>query len=81
MDDRHSEVAQIVFVCKLMPSCLRRTKSRRFCLKMIRADILAGANLDKGNSETLLFPMTRFFRLMPSSQKRVFLDNVCEKAS
>jgi len=31
---------------------------------MIYADFLAGANLDNGDPETLLFSMTRFFKLL-----------------
>jgi len=48
---------------------------------MICADFLAGANLDHGNPETLLFSMTRFFRLLPENQKQAFLDNLGEKVS
>src|SRR5215471_18709602 len=40
-------------------------KSRGYCLEMICADFLAGANLDNGNPDTLLFSMARFFRLLP----------------
>jgi len=36
-------------------------RSRGYCLEMICADFLAGANLDQGDSEMLLFSMTRFF--------------------
>ena len=56
-------------------------KSRGYCLEMICADFLAGANLDHGNPETLLFSMTRFFRLLPEDQKQAFLENLSEKAS
>jgi hypothetical protein len=54
-------------------------KSRGYCLEMICADFLAGANLDHGNPETLLFSMLRFFRLLPNAQKQVFLEKVSEK--
>ena len=37
-------------------------RSRGYCLEMICADFLAGANLDNGDPETLLFSMTRFFK-------------------
>ena len=40
-------------------------RSRGYCLEMICADFLAGANLDNGDPETLLFSMTRFFRFLP----------------
>ena len=56
-------------------------RSRGYCLEMICADFLAGANLDQGNPETLLFSMTRFFKLLPEVQKQAFLDNLTEKAS
>ena len=44
-------------------------RSRGYCLEMICADFLAGANLDNGDPETLLFSMTRFFRFLPGEQK------------
>ena len=56
-------------------------KSRGYCLEMICADFLAGANLDHGNPETLLFSMMRFFRLLPEDQKQTFLESLAEKAS
>jgi hypothetical protein len=56
-------------------------RSRGYCLEMICADFLAGANLDNGDPETLLFSMTRFFRLLPENQKQAFLENLSEKAS
>jgi hypothetical protein len=56
-------------------------RSRGYCLEMICADFLAGANLDNGDPETLLFSMTRFFRLLPENQKQAFLESLSEKAS
>ena len=56
-------------------------KSRGYCLEMICADFLAGANLDNGNPETLLFSMTRFFKFLPEQQKQAFLEGLSEKAS
>src|ERR1700758_3059214 len=55
-------------------------KSRSYCLEMICADFLAGANLDNGDPTTLLFSMTPFFRHLPEAQKRDFLRNQAEKA-
>ena len=55
-------------------------RSRGYCLEMICADFLAGANLDNQDPETLLFSMTRFFRFLPKDQKQVFLESL-EKAS
>jgi len=51
-------------------------KSRGYCLEMICVDFLAGANLDNGNPETLLYSMTRFFNLLPEEQRRGFLEHV-----
>jgi hypothetical protein len=48
---------------------------------MICADFLAGANLDNGDPETLMFSMTRLFKLLPEEQREAFLENICEKAS
>jgi len=56
-------------------------RSRGYCLEMICADFLAGANMDNENPETLLFSMTRFFRSLPEEYKQTFLDNLSEKAS
>jgi hypothetical protein len=56
-------------------------RSRGYCLEMICADFLAGANLDNGDPDTLLFSITRFFRLLPEEQKDAFLENISEKAS
>jgi len=56
-------------------------RSRGYCLEMICADFLAGANLDNGDPETLLFSMTRFFKFLPGQQKEAFLGGLGEKAS
>jgi len=40
---------------------------------MICADFLAGANLDNGDPETLLFSMTRFFTFLPGEQRQGIL--------
>ena len=56
-------------------------KSRGYCLEMICADFLAGANLDSGNSNVLLFSVLRLFRFLSDEEKNSFLDQVTEKAS
>ncbi len=56
-------------------------RSRGYCLEMICADFLAGANLDNQNPETLLFSMTRFFRFLPTQQQRAFLQCILPQAS
>ena len=56
-------------------------KSRGYCLEMICADFLAGANLDNGDPETLVFSLNRFFRLLPEPQKHSFLESLREKTA
>jgi hypothetical protein len=56
-------------------------RSRGYCLEMICADFLAGANLDHGDPEMLLFSMTRFFKFLPEEQRQAFLRGLSEKAS
>ena len=56
-------------------------KSRGYCLEMICADFLAGANLENENPEVLLQSALRFFKFLPSEEKRTFLDHVAEEAS
>jgi len=51
-------------------------KSRSYCLEMICADFLAGANLDNGSPEVLLHSIARFFKFLPGEQKQAFLSQV-----
>src|SRR5271167_4466980 len=56
-------------------------KSRGYCLEMICADFLAGANLDNGNPEVLLQSIVRLFKFLPGEERQAFLHHVTEKAS
>ena len=56
-------------------------KSRGYCLEMICADFLAGANLENEDSTVLLQSMSRFFKFLPGDQRQAFLHEVTEKAS
>jgi hypothetical protein len=56
-------------------------KSRGYCLEMICADFLAGANLDSGNPEILLQSLRQFFEFLPAEQKQAFLGQVNQQAS
>ena len=56
-------------------------RSRGYCLDMICADFLAGANLDRGDPDMLLFSMTRFLRFLPEEQRRAFLVDLSQTAS
>ena len=56
-------------------------KSRGYCLEMICADFLAGANLDSGNPDVLLHSIFRFFKFLPGEQKQTFLEQEIRRAS
>jgi hypothetical protein len=56
-------------------------KSRGYCLEMICADFLAGANLENGNPEILLSSMVRCFEFLPEAQQQQFLSCLGQKAS
>jgi len=56
-------------------------RSRGYCLEMICADFLAGANLDNGDPEMLLCAMTRLFKVLPEEHKQAFLEGLTENAS
>jgi hypothetical protein len=55
---------------------LGTSKSRGYCLEMISADFLAGANLEGGNPDALLLALDRLFALLPHPQKTEFLTRV-----
>jgi hypothetical protein len=56
-------------------------KSRGYCLEMICADFLAGANLDAGNSDVLLCSILRLFKFLSDEERKDFLDQAGGKAS
>jgi hypothetical protein len=56
-------------------------KSRGYCLEMICADFLAGANLDGEDPEVLLNSVSHYYRFLPEAQKQEFLADVHRKAS
>ncbi len=71
-------VEQAIETAALM---LGSDKSRGYCLEMICADFLAGANLENGNSRVLLQSMLRFFKFLPREERKQFLDHFAAKAS
>jgi hypothetical protein len=56
-------------------------KSRGYCLELVCADFLAGANLDSEDPEILLHSVSRYFKFLPQSQKAAFLADVQHEAS
>ena len=71
-----SEIPVIEQALETAALMLGSDESRGYCLEMICADFLAGANLDNGNPDVLLHSATRFFTFLSSEQKQVFLAAV-----
>jgi hypothetical protein len=71
-------VEQAIETAALM---LGSDKSRGYCLEMICADFLAGANLENENPDVLLQSALRFFKFLPGEERQAFLHHVTEKAS
>ena len=52
-------------------------KARGYCLEMMCADFLAGANLDaSASSDSLLLALSRIYLLHPNSQRQEFLRRI-----
>jgi hypothetical protein len=71
-------VEQAIETAALM---LGTDKSRGYCLEMICADFLAGANLEDGNPEVLLQSILRFFKFLPGDEKLAFIRHATQNAS
>ena len=56
-------------------------KSRGYCLEMICADFLAGANLDSAEPNVLLRAVARVFQFLPTEQKNEFLHQALGTAA
>ncbi len=54
-------------------------RSRGYCLEMICADFLAGANLDGGNPDILLSSTLRLFDFLSITQQRAFLETIASR--
>jgi len=54
-------------------------RSRGYCLEMICADFLAGANLDNGDPDVLLRALSSSFKFLPQNQRQAFLQIVNEQ--
>ena len=51
-------------------------RSRGYCLEMICADFLAGANVENGNLDSLLLSLERLIKFLPRTQKLDFLEQL-----
>ena len=56
-------------------------KSRGYCLEMICADFVAGANLENAHPDVLLQSVARVFEFLPQPQRKAFIEQANEKAS
>jgi len=76
-----SQVPVIEQAIETAARMLGSDKSRGYCLEMICADFLAGANLDGENPNVLLTSVARYYRFLPKPQQQAFLAHVREKVS
>ena len=56
-------------------------KSRGYCLEMICADFLAGANLDNGSPDLLLNSISHLCKFLRHEQRQIFLEQIADEAS
>jgi hypothetical protein len=69
-----SQLAVIEQALETASLMLGGQKARGYCLEMICADFLTGANLDaSGRSDSLLLALSRIYLLLPNSLKQEFL--------
>jgi hypothetical protein len=81
LQDLQSQIPVIEQALEAAALMLGTDKSRGYCLEMICADFLGGANLDNENPEILLQTIRRFFEFLPGEQKHAFLEQTNERAS
>src|SRR6266567_5266681 len=74
-----SQVPVIEQALEMAARMLGSDKSRGYCLEMICADFLAGANLENG-PDVLLRSLRLFFRFLPASQQQDFLRGMSRSA-
>ncbi len=71
-----SQLAVIEQALETAALMLGTDKSRGYCLEMICADFLAGANLQNTNPKALLFSLNRLIEFLPRAQKVEFLQQM-----
>jgi hypothetical protein len=75
-----SQIPVVEQALEIAARMLGSDKSRGYCLEMICADFLAGANLEGGDPEVLVNALYRCFSLMPHAQQTEFLHRLREAA-
>jgi hypothetical protein len=71
-----SQLAVIEQALETAALMLGTDKSRGYCLEMICADFLAGANLENGNPDALVMSLGRLFEFLPRPKQQEFLEQV-----
>jgi hypothetical protein len=71
-----SQLAVVEQALETAALMLGTDKSRGYCLEMICADFLAGANLENNNPKALLFSLERLIEFLPRAQKAEFLEQM-----
>jgi hypothetical protein len=71
-----SQLAVIEQALETAALMLGSEKARSYCLELVCADFLAGANLGIETSEPLLLALNRLYSMLPDSQKMGFLQQV-----
>ncbi len=71
-----SQVPVVEQALEVAARMLGSDRSRGYCLEMICADFLAGANLEDGDPELLLLSIRRFFGFLSSEQQQAFLQEI-----
>jgi len=75
-----SQVPVIEQALETAARMLGSDKSRGYCLEMICADFLAGANLENGNTDILLTSLERCFSFLSPPQQQLFLEKLRKSA-
>lgn len=75
-----SQMAIIEGALETAARMLGSDKSRGYCLEMICADFVAGANLDNADPAMLLISLRRFYGFLPGSQQEEFLREIRKSA-
>jgi len=71
-----SQLAVIEQALETASLMLGSDKSRGYCLEMICADFLAGANLQEGNPDILVLAVRRLVEMLPTGQREQVLQEI-----
>lgn len=69
-----SQLAVVEQALETASLMLGSDKSRGYCLEMICADFLAGANLQDGNPDALVLAVSRLVDMLPTEQRAQFIQ-------